>query len=39
MIVDNRRRDTKAGKHVKARDIPTELLRDGPAAPEYRWFL
>jgi len=39
MIVDNKRRDVRAGKTVKARDIPTELLKDGPAAKEYRWFL
>lgn len=39
MIIDNKRRDIKAGKHVKARDIPTELLKDGPASENYRWFL
>lgn len=39
MIIDNKRRDTKVGRTIKARDIPTELLADGPANPEYRWFL
>lgn len=39
MIVDNKRRDRKLGRKVMARDIPTELLRDGPAAEAYRWFL
>ena len=39
MIIDNKRRDVKAGRTIKARDIPTELLADGPANPEYRWFL
>ena len=38
-IIDNKRRDVKAGRTIKARDIPTELLADGPANPEYRWFL
>ena len=39
MIADNKRRDLKQGKKVNAKDIPTELLMDGPAAPKYRWFL
>ncbi|RMZ85889.1 hypothetical protein DV737_g353, partial [Chaetothyriales sp. CBS 132003] len=38
MIIDNKRRDRRDGKTVKAKDIPTELLQAGPAAPEYRWF-
>lgn len=38
MIIDNQRRDTKAGKKIGVRDIPTEKLRDGPEAPEFRWF-
>jgi hypothetical protein len=38
MIVDNKRRDVRDGKVVKAKDIPTELLQDGPSAPQYRWF-
>ena len=39
MIIDNRRRDIGVGRTIKARDIPTELLADGPANPEYRWFI
>ena len=42
MIIDNKRRNLKAvkmgGKKVYAKDVPTELLKDGPNAPEYRWF-
>lgn len=38
MITDNKRRDIRDGKTTKAKDIPTELLKDGPAAPQYRWF-
>lgn len=37
MIVDNKHRDAKQGK-IKVRDIPTEELRDGPAAAKFRWF-
>ena len=39
MMVDNKRRNMKQGKVVKARDIPTELLAEGPSNPDYRWFL
>jgi hypothetical protein len=39
MIVDNKRRDVKQGRKIHAKDIPTELLKEGPAVPEYRWFL
>jgi hypothetical protein len=38
MIIDNKRRDRKAGMKVRVQDIPTEKLRDGPDAPEFRWF-
>ena len=37
MIIDNKRRDAKQGK-LHVRDIPTEELRDGPAAERFRWF-
>lgn len=37
MITDNERRDKKQGK-INVRDIPTEELRDGPAAARFRWF-
>lgn len=39
MIIDNKRRDRKQGVKVKAKDISTALLKDGPATPEYRWFI
>ncbi|KAL4962509.1 putative MFS transporter [Aspergillus stella-maris] len=39
MLFDNRRRDRRDGVKVKATDVPTERLRDGPRAPEFRWFL
>ena len=40
MVVDNRRRDGKqGGGKVRAGDVKTELLRDGPKVEEYRWFL
>ncbi|MCJ1405436.1 hypothetical protein MMC11_008664 [Xylographa trunciseda] len=37
MITDNKRRDAKQGK-VDLRTVSTEELRDGPAAPRFRWF-
>ncbi|KAJ5355517.1 transporter [Penicillium cataractarum] len=36
---DNKRRDRRDGRVIRARDIPTERMRDGPASPEFRWFL
>ena len=39
MIADNKRRDVKQGRKMHAKAIPTELLKDGPAVPEYRWNL
>jgi hypothetical protein len=39
MIVDNKRRDRKQGMKLLAKDVPSERLKDGPAVPEYRWFL
>jgi len=39
MMLDNRRRDIRQGHKVKARDVSTAKLRDGPAAEEYRWFI
>jgi len=38
MIIDNKRRDRKQGRRVKARDVPTELLRDGPKSADFRWL-
>ncbi|RJE20454.1 Mfs transporter [Aspergillus sclerotialis] len=39
MWFDNKRRDRRAGVKMRARDIPTERMRDGPSSPEFRWFL
>lgn len=39
MVFDNRRRNRRDGVTVRASDIPTDRLRDGPASPEFRWFL
>ena len=39
MVYDNKRRDRKQGRKVRARDVSTELLRDGPKSEEFRWFL
>jgi MFS family permease len=39
MWFDNKRRDRAQGRRIAVRDIPTEMLRDGPAVPEFRWFL
>lgn len=38
MIVDNKRRNARQGINLKAIDVPTERLRDGPDAPDFRWF-
>jgi len=39
MWMDNVRRDRRDGVKARAIDVPTERLRDGPAAAEFRWFL
>ncbi|KAJ6167148.1 Major facilitator superfamily domain general substrate transporter [Penicillium chermesinum] len=39
MWLDNKRRDRRDGVTVRARDIPTDRMRDGPSSPEFRWFL
>lgn len=39
MCLDNKRRDRRDGVTIRARDIPTERLREGPSSPEFRWFL
>lgn len=39
MVFDNKRRDRKLGRKLDISEVPTELLRDGPSAPEFRWFL
>lgn len=38
MMLDNKKRDRAQGLHVKAKDIPTEYLQDGPASEAFRWF-
>ena len=39
MFWDNRRRDGKQGIKMKARDVPTSKLRDGPKEEDFRWYL
>ncbi|CAG8982493.1 hypothetical protein HYALB_00002273 [Hymenoscyphus albidus] len=39
MVFDNKRRNRKAGHKLDVRDVPTEMLRDGPKVKEFRWFL
>lgn len=38
MIIDNKRRNQKLGRTLRVQDVPTEQLRDGPAAETFRWF-
>ena len=38
MVIDNKKRDAKAGRRIKAIDIPSDLLASGPASEDYRWF-
>ena len=38
MIFDNKRRDRKQGKRMRARDVPTEILKDGPDSIDFRWY-
>ncbi|KIX07529.1 uncharacterized protein Z518_02182 [Rhinocladiella mackenziei CBS 650.93] len=38
MIIDNKRRNIKAGKKIRAKDVSSEILRDGPRTPAFRWF-
>jgi len=38
MIIDNKRRDKMQGTKVRARDVPTEKLRDGPTCADFRWL-
>ena len=39
MVVDNKRRDRKLGRKLDIREVPTEILKDGPNAAEFRWFM
>ncbi|KAJ5851272.1 uncharacterized protein N7529_010657 [Penicillium soppii] len=38
MMADNRRRDRLQGIQIKAKDIPTEFLQNGPDSDDFRWF-
>ncbi|KAL2864418.1 putative MFS transporter [Aspergillus lucknowensis] len=38
MMFDNARRNQKQGTDLRAVDVPTELLREGPNSPNFRWF-
>ena len=39
MVRDNRRRNRKQGIELKARDVPTSKLREGPKSEDFRWLL
>ena len=39
MVLDNGKRNRSEGRNMRARDVPTERLREGPASAEFRWFL
>lgn len=38
MIFDNKRRDRKQGKRMRAKDVATEILREGPKVEDFRWY-
>lgn len=38
MIFDNQRRDKKQGKRLRARDVPMEILKEGPDSTDFRWY-
>jgi hypothetical protein len=37
MMVDNKRRDRAQGRKVRAQDVSTERLHEGPDCPDFRW--
>jgi len=39
MAFDNSRRNRVQGVDIDARDVATKVLKDGPASPNFRWFL
>ncbi|KAF2169615.1 hypothetical protein M409DRAFT_64693 [Zasmidium cellare ATCC 36951] len=39
MVLDNRRRNSKQGVRLTARDVPTEQLKEGPKNERFRWVL
>lgn len=38
MMCDNSRRNRRQGTVLTAMDVPTEMLREGPASADFRWF-
>lgn len=38
MIFDNQRRDREQGIRKRGPDVSTILMRDGPKAPDFRWY-
>ena len=38
MMFDNKKRDRRQGVCIKAKDIPSEYLNEGPASDDFRWF-
>ncbi|KAI9702197.1 MAG: hypothetical protein M1820_006279 [Bogoriella megaspora] len=39
MVWDNKARNRRQGVKLKAKDVPTSGLREGPKVEEFRWFL
>jgi len=39
MVFDNSRRNLIQDVDIDARDVATKVLKDGPASPNFRWFL
>ncbi|PWW79448.1 MFS general substrate transporter [Tuber magnatum] len=39
MVFDNSRRNRVQGVAIDAQDVATKMLMDGPASPNFRWFL
>ncbi|KAJ5121734.1 hypothetical protein N7526_008671 [Penicillium atrosanguineum] len=39
MLLDNKRRDRRDGVTLRARDIPTECMREGPSSAQFRWLI
>lgn len=37
MMMDNKRRNVRQGLNLRAQDIPTERLREGPDSLDFRW--
>lgn len=38
MMYDNSRRNRRQDTVLTAMDVPTEMLREGPGSPDFRWF-